>query len=49
MSMIYRFFVVVIAAASLLLGAQAPNFVDQYEKRLGMSGVRPSILIGARM
>jgi len=30
----YRYFLVLTACAALLLGVQAPNFVDQYEKRL---------------
>ncbi len=32
--MIYRYFLIVIACAALLVGIQIPNFVDQYEKRL---------------
>lgn len=34
MNTIYRYFLILIACASLLLGIQAPNFVDQYEKRV---------------
>jgi hypothetical protein len=32
--MIYRYFLVVVACLTLLVGIQVPNFVDQYEKRL---------------
>lgn len=32
--MLYRYFLVVIACAAILIGIQIPNFVDQYEKRL---------------
>jgi len=32
--MIYRYLLIAIALASILLGIQIPNFVDQYEKRL---------------
>jgi hypothetical protein len=34
MTTIYRYFLILMACAALLLGIQAPNFVDQYEKRL---------------
>ena len=34
MSAIYRYFLIVIACISILLGIQIPSFVDQYEKRL---------------
>jgi len=34
MNTIYRYFLIVIACASILLGIQIPSFVDQYEKRL---------------
>jgi len=34
MRVLYRYFLVLIACASILLGIQIPNFVDQYEKRL---------------
>jgi hypothetical protein len=34
MNTIYRYILILIACASLLLGIQIPNFVDQYEKRL---------------
>ena len=34
MSLIPRFLLLCLAAASVLVGIQAPNFVDQYEKRL---------------
>ena len=32
--MMYRYFLIVVACAALLIGIQVPNFVDQYEKRL---------------
>lgn len=32
--MIYRYFLILVACAALLIGIQVPNFVDQYEKRL---------------
>ncbi len=32
--MIYRYFLILIACAALLIGIQVPNLVDQYEKRL---------------
>ena len=34
MSVIYRYFLILIACISILLGIQIPSFVDQYEKRL---------------
>jgi hypothetical protein len=34
MSIIYRYFLILIASISILLGIQIPGFVDQYEKRL---------------
>jgi hypothetical protein len=34
MSIIYRYFLILIACISILLGIQIPGFVDQYEKRL---------------
>lgn len=34
MSVIYRYFLILIACISVLLGIQIPNFIDQYEKRL---------------
>ena len=34
MSLIPRFLLLCLAVASVLVGIQAPNFVDQYEKRL---------------
>ena len=34
MSAIYRYFLILIACISILLGIQIPGFVDQYEKRL---------------
>ncbi|MDO9514475.1 MAG: DUF2937 family protein [Syntrophales bacterium] len=34
MRVLYRYFLILIACASILLGIQIPNFVDQYEKRL---------------
>jgi hypothetical protein len=30
----YRYFLIVVACAALLVGIQVPNFVDQYEQRL---------------
>lgn len=32
--MLYRYLLIVLACAAMLLGIQMPNFVDQYEKRL---------------
>lgn len=32
--MVYRYFLIVIACAALLVGIQVPNFVDQYQKRV---------------
>ncbi|WP_258806801.1 DUF2937 family protein [Pseudidiomarina sp. CB1] len=32
--MIYRYFILIIAAAALLLGIQAPNLLNQYQQRL---------------
>lgn len=32
--MLYRYLLLVIACAAILVGIQIPNFVDQYEKRL---------------
>jgi Protein of unknown function (DUF2937) len=34
MSVIYRYFLILIACISILVGIQIPCFVDQYEKRL---------------
>ncbi|TFG93616.1 MAG: DUF2937 family protein [Syntrophobacterales bacterium] len=34
MRVLYRYFLILIACASILFGIQIPNFVDQYEKRL---------------
>jgi hypothetical protein len=34
MGTLYRYALILIACAALLLGIQIPNFVDQYEKRL---------------
>jgi Protein of unknown function (DUF2937) len=34
MNTIYRYLLIMIACASILLGIQIPSFVDQYEKRL---------------
>ncbi len=34
MRVLYRYLLILIACASILLGIQIPNFVDQYEKRL---------------
>jgi hypothetical protein len=34
MSIIYRYFLILIACISILIGIQIPGFVDQYEKRL---------------
>lgn len=34
MSFIYRYFLIIVACAAILVGIQIPNFVDQYEKRL---------------
>lgn len=34
MRVLYRYFLILVACAALLLGIQIPNFVDQYEKRL---------------
>jgi hypothetical protein len=34
MRVLYRYFLILIACASILLGIQIPNFIDQYEKRL---------------
>jgi uncharacterized membrane protein len=34
MDILYRYLLIVIACASLLLGIQIPNFADQYEKRV---------------
>lgn len=34
MRVIYRYFLILIACISILLGIQIPSFVDQYEKRL---------------
>ena len=34
MGTLYRYSLILIACAALLLGIQIPNFVDQYEKRL---------------
>ncbi|MBA2690743.1 MAG: DUF2937 family protein [Burkholderiales bacterium] len=34
MSVIYRYFLILAACTSLLVGIQIPSFVDQYEKRL---------------
>ena len=31
---LYRYFIVVVACAALLIGLQIPNFVDQYQKRV---------------
>ena len=32
-SILYRYFIVIVACISLLIGLQIPNFVDQYQKR----------------
>lgn len=32
--MIYRYFILIIAAAALLIGIQAPNLLNQYQQRL---------------
>jgi hypothetical protein len=32
--MLYRYFLVAVACAAILIGIQIPNFVNQYEKRL---------------
>lgn len=32
--MLYRYFLIAIACAAILVGIQIPNFVDQYEQRL---------------
>ncbi|HEX5127906.1 MAG TPA: DUF2937 family protein [Rhodocyclaceae bacterium] len=32
--MLYRYFLIAIASAAMLLGIQIPNFIDQYQKRL---------------
>lgn len=34
MSVIYRYLMIIVACASLLIGLQVPSFVDQYEKRV---------------
>lgn len=34
MSFIYRYFMIIVACAAILVGIQIPSFVDQYEKRL---------------
>ena len=34
MSILYRYLIVIIACFALLLGLQAPNFIDQYQKRV---------------
>jgi Protein of unknown function (DUF2937) len=34
MGAIYRYLLILVACAAILLGIQVPNFVDQYEKRL---------------
>jgi hypothetical protein len=34
MSALYRYFLIVVACASILLGIQIPNFINQYEQRL---------------
>lgn len=34
MDTIYRYFLILVACAAILLGIQIPSFVDQYEKRL---------------
>jgi hypothetical protein len=34
MSILYRYFLIIIACISILLGIQIPNYIDQYEKRL---------------
>ncbi len=31
---LYRYFIVVVACISLLIGLQIPNFIDQYQKRV---------------
>jgi hypothetical protein len=31
---LYRYFIVIVACISLLIGLQIPNFVDQYQKRV---------------
>jgi len=33
-SILYRYFIVIVACISLLIGLQIPNFVDQYQKRV---------------
>ena len=33
-SILYRYFIVIVACISLLTGLQVPNFVDQYQKRV---------------
>ena len=33
-SILYRYFIVIVACISLLFGLQIPNFVDQYQKRI---------------
>jgi len=33
-SILYRYLIVIIACAALLLGLQVPNFIDQYQKRI---------------
>ena len=34
MSVVYRYLMIIIACASLLIGLQVPSFVDQYQKRV---------------
>ena len=34
MKVLYRYLLILVACAAVLLGIQVPNFVDQYEKRL---------------
>jgi hypothetical protein len=33
-AILYRYFIVIVACISLLIGLQIPNFVDQYQKRV---------------
>jgi hypothetical protein len=33
-NILYRYFIVIVACISLLIGLQIPNFVDQYQKRV---------------
>lgn len=34
MSIVYRYLMIIVACASLLIGLQVPSFVDQYQKRV---------------